>query len=244
MRPNPLNQMHTVAIIPARGGSKRIPLKNIKVFAGKPMIAHSIQTLQGTGVFDRIIVSTDSDQVARVAQQYGAEVPFIRPRELADDHTPTSPVLAHAVESLQAAGYTVDYFCCLYAAAPMAHPEYIRQGFDLIREKKVTSVFSVTSFPFPIFRALKMTESGHLQMFWPEHELTRSQDLPHAYHDAGQFYWLETKTFLERQRIYASDAMPVILPRHLVQDIDTPEDWQRAELMYEALQSSEGKKKT
>ena len=228
--------MKTVAIIPARAGSKRIPLKNIKTFAGKPMIAHSILALQQSELFDRIVVSTDSEEIATVAKGYGAEVPFLRPKELSDDHTPTAPVLLHALRFLMESGCDVDYVCCLYAAAPFVRAEYIRKGLELLRKRGSSAAFSVTTFPFPIFRALKIIETGHLQMFWPEYELTRSQDLPHAYHDAGQFFWVDAKTFLERPRLYAPDALPVILPRHLVQDIDTPEDWARAELMYQALE--------
>jgi pseudaminic acid cytidylyltransferase len=226
---------HVVAVVPARAGSKRIPNKNIKFFAGKPMIAHSLLALQEAGIFDRIIVSTDAEEIATVAKTYGAEAPFMRPKELADDHTPTAPVLLHALKFLFDADYAVDFLCCLYATAPFVRVESLRKGLDLIKEKKSASAFSVTTFPFPIFRALKIDESGHLQMFWPEHELTRSQDLPHAYHDAGQFYWVDAKAFLQNPKIYTPDALPVILSRHLVQDIDTPEDWIRAELMYQAL---------
>jgi pseudaminic acid cytidylyltransferase len=231
--------MHTVAVIPARAGSKRIPNKNIKSFAGQPMIVHSILTLKEAGVFDRIIVSTDSEEIAAVAKAHGAEVPFMRPSELADDHTPTAPVLLHALKALLDADYSVDFLCSLYAAAPFARAKDLRMGLDMIRKENVASVLSVTTFPFPIFRAVKIIESGHLRMFWPEHELTRSQDLPDAYHDAGQFYWLDAKAFLGNPKLYTPDAMPVILPRHLVQDIDTPEDWTRAELMHKAIHSPE-----
>jgi pseudaminic acid cytidylyltransferase len=227
--------MHTVAIIPARGGSKRIPNKNIKLFAGKPIIAYSIEAAKESGLFDRIIVSTDSQEIVSVASSCGAETPFIRPKDLADDHTPTAPVLHHVLVSLRETGYEVDYFCCIYATAPFLKTEYIRHGYDMIRKSRVGSVFSVTSFGFPIFRALKIKEDGRLEMFWPAHELTRSQDLPKAYHDAGQFYWLEGKTFIGQPRLYTPEALPVILPRHLVQDIDTPEDWERAEIMFKSL---------
>lgn len=227
--------MHTVAIIPARGGSKRIPNKNIKLFAGKPIIAYSIEAAKESRLFDRIIVSTDSEEIISVASCYGAEAPFVRPKDLADDHTPTAPVLEHALVSLRGTGYEVEYFCCIYATAPFVRTGYIREGYDMIRKSRIGSVFSVTSFGFPIFRALKIREDGGIEMFWPAHELTRSQDLPKAYHDAGQFYWLESKTFLENPRLYTLDALPVILPRHLVQDIDTPEDWVRAEIMFKSL---------
>jgi pseudaminic acid cytidylyltransferase len=225
-----------VAIIPARGGSKRIPNKNIKPFAGKPIIAYSIEAAQHTEIFDRIVVSTDSEEIARVARRFGAEVPFLRPAELSDDHTPTAPVVAHTLHWLTAHGGAADHACCMYATAPFVRPEYVREGYRLLTQHQVSSVFSVTPFPFPIFRALQIAADGHVAMFWPEYELTRSNDLPAAYHDAGQFYWLTCAAFLEDQKMYGWDALPVILPPYLVRDIDTPEDWETAEHMFQALQ--------
>jgi len=222
-----------IAVIPARGGSKRIPDKNIKPFAGMPIIAYSIKAAKTAGIFDKIIVSTDSDKIAQVTKEYGAEVPFIRPSELADDFTPTAPVILHALNWMVENGMPSNYVCCIYATAPLVRSEHIKKGFKLMVEKKVSSVFSVTTFPFPIFRALKIAEGSHLKMFWPEHEITRSNDLPEAYHDAGQFYWMDSKKFLETKKIYTDDALPVILPRYLVQDIDTLEDWETAEVIYE-----------
>ncbi len=222
-----------VAIIPARGGSKRIPNKNVKPFAGRPIIAYPIEIAKESGVFDKIIVSTDSEKIALTAKEYGAETPFMRPEELSDDSTPTAPVLLHALEWLGMNGMPAKYACCIYSTAPFVRTEYIKKGFEVITGKKVSSVFSVTTFPFPIFRALKIVESGHLNMFWPENEMTRSNDLPEAYHDAGQFYWLDSKAFLKTQKIYTKDALPVILPRYLVQDIDTLKDWETAEVLYE-----------
>ena len=229
------NRQSAVAIIPARGGSKRILCKNIKLFAGKPIIAYSIEAAQKTGIFEKIIVTTDSDEIADMARQYGAETPFKRPPEIADDFTPTAPVVAHAMNWLAENGVQSHYACCIYATAPFVRPEHIKQGYELMLDKNVSSVFSVTTFPFPIFRALQQKEDGSLAMFWPEHEMSRSNDLPEAYHDAGHFYWLESGTFLKEQKMYGKDALPVILPRYLVQDIDTPEDWQTAEYMYKAL---------
>jgi pseudaminic acid cytidylyltransferase len=224
-----------IAIIPARGGSRRIPGKNIKLFAGKPIIAYSIEAAIASEVFDRIIVSTDSDEIAKVAIAHGAEIPFLRPEELSDDHTPTAPVIAHAIHWVRDRGYSPEFVCCIYATAPFVKPEFIKEGYEIIVNHNVASVFSVTTFSFPIFRSLKITDKGTLAMFWPEHELTRSQDLPEAYHDAGQFYWLKVNPFLKSGKIYTSDAMPVILPRYLVQDIDTQEDWITAERMYKAV---------
>ncbi|MBN2564011.1 MAG: pseudaminic acid cytidylyltransferase [Phycisphaerae bacterium] len=227
--------MNVVAVIPARGGSKRIPNKNIRPFAGKPIITYSIEAATQSGLFDRIVVSTDSDEIARVAEQHGAEAPFRRPANLCDDHTPTAPVIEHAIEWLREHGGAPDYVCCIYATAPFVRSEFLREGFETLRRNGASSVFSVTSFPFPIFRALRKDENGRLSMFWPEHELTRSQDLPAAYHDAGQFYWVHVPRFLETKKLYAADAMSVLLPRYLVQDIDTPEDWETAEILFQVI---------
>ena len=171
-----------------------------------------------------------------MAKIYGAEVPFIRPAELADDFTATVPVLLHALNWLSENGFATDYFCCIYATAPFVQPEHIIEGFNLLKKRSATTAFSVTTFPYPIFRALKIGEDGCIEMFWPEHENSRSNDLPEAYHDAGQFYWGNTKRFLTEKKFFSSDSVPVILPRYLVQDIDTPEDWETAEKMYLALQ--------
>lgn len=224
--------MNTIAIIPARSGSKRIPKKNIKDFFGKPMISYAIEATRQCGIFDRIIVSTDSDEVVRTAVRYGAEAPFLRPPELSDDHTPTAPVLLHALDFLHENGVETDYICCIYPTAVFIQPQYLIEGHRVITENRVKSVFSVTSYTFPIFRALRINSKQQLKMFWPEHEMTRSQDLPETYHDAGQFYWLDAGKFKKSGKIYGDDSMPVILPRYLVQDIDTPEDWEVAERLY------------
>jgi len=227
--------MSIVAIIPARGGSKRIPKKNIKDFLGRPMISYAIDAAKACGVYDRIVVSTDSDEIARISISWGAEAPFLRPADLSDDHTTTAPVLMHALDWLRDQGTRVEYLCCIYPTAVFIQPKYLLEGYRIIKNNSVGSVFSVTSYAFPIFRALKVNEEGHLEMFWPEHELTRSQDLPEAYHDAGQFYWLDARRFSQTGKIYTDDAMPVFLPRYLVQDIDTPEDWESAERLYRSL---------
>ena len=228
-----------VAIIPARGGSKRIKGKNIKEFVGKPILSYSIQAALNSKVFDKILVTTDSPEIAKVAKQYGADVPFIRPTELSDDHTPTAPVISHAINFIAANMATPVYACCIYATAPFIQARYLAEGLEIMRKHKCSTCYSVTSFPFPIFRALKISDAGVLEMFWPEHEMTRSQDLPEAYHDAGQFYWVDCEKFLVEPKLYANDSRPIHLPRHLVQDIDTPEDWVRAEYMYKALELSD-----
>lgn len=224
-----------VAIIPARGGSKRIPGKNVKHFLGKPIIAYSIEEALSSGLFDQVLVSTDSEEIAEIAKKYGAKVPFMRPSELSDDYTTTAPVIEHAVQWLQDQGENPAYVCCIYAAAPFIQSKYLAKGYELLRSKDCASSFPVTSFPFPILRASVIKDNGCLEMLWPEYELTRSQDLPEAYHDAGQFYWLNVKKFLSEKKIYPVDSRPVIMPRHLVQDVDTLEDWVRAEYMYKVI---------
>ena len=175
------------------------------------------------------------DEIVKIATLHGVEAPFLRPSELSDDHTPTAPVLLHALDFFKKMGVAVDYICCIYPTAVFIQPKYLLEGHRSITENRVSSVFSVTSYSFPIFRALKINQKGHLEMFWPENEMTRSQDLPEAYHDAGQFYWLDAGKFKKSGKIYDEDSMPVILPRYLVQDIDTPEDWEVAERLYRSL---------
>ena len=225
----------SIAIIPARGGSKRIPNKNIKNFCGKPIISYSIQAAIKTVLFDKIVVSTDSHEIAEIAVKYGAEVPFIRPKELADDFVGTDEVIIHALNWLIKHGENVRYVCCIYATAPFIKPEYIKKGYESLIKEKATSAVSVTTYSYPIYRSLILDERGRLRMQWPEYIKTRSQDLPVVYHDAGQFYWADVKKYLSEKKLYSNDAIPVIIPRYLVQDIDTEEDWQRAELMYKAL---------
>lgn len=225
-----------IAVIPARGGSKRIPRKNIRPFLGRPMIGWSIDAALRAGVFDRIVVSTDDPEIREIALAAGAEVPFMRPPELSDDHTPTVPVIRHAIQWLEANGTEVGNVCCIYATAPLLDPCYLVEGLGkLDQDLTLEFAFSVTSFGFPIQRALKLDEAGRVSMFQPEHELTRSQDLEHAYHDAGQFYWGSRNAWMSRDRIFSACCKGVLLPPHLVQDIDTPEDWTRAEWMAKAL---------
>jgi pseudaminic acid cytidylyltransferase len=229
--------MNKVAIIPARGGSKRIPRKNIKTFAGQPIIAYSINAAITSNLFERIILSTDSEQIAEVGSSYGAEVPFMRPAELSDDFTGTAEVLIHSLNWLTEHDKFYPYFCCFYPTAPFLEKEYLVKGFDILRKNNASTVFSVTSFPYPIFRAMKIEANNRVKMFWPEYLNSRSNDLPDAYHDAGQFYWGDTEKFLKEKNIFSSDSVPVILPRYLVHDIDTPEDWETAEILYLALKA-------
>lgn len=234
--------MSRVAIIPARGGSKRIPRKNVKEFCGKPMIAWSIEAAKASACFDKIIVSTDDQEIAEIARQEGAEVPFMRPESLADDYTGTIPVIRHAVQWLQEHDVAAEYACCIYATAPFISAEDLQRGWKCISQGRESYAFSVTSYAFPIQRAVRITESGHVAMFDPEQFQARSQDLEDAWHDAGQFYWGVADAWLRDKPIFAEDSAPVKLPRHRVQDIDTLEDWIRAEWLFKAMQaSSEGK---
>jgi pseudaminic acid cytidylyltransferase len=224
-----------LAVIPARGGSKRILRKNIRSFCGKPMIAWSIETARQSGCFDRIIVSTDDEEIADIARTYGAEAPFLRPERLADDHTGTIPVIAHAIEWLTEQNFAPEHVCCIYATAPFMTAPDLRESLAMLVREDCSYVFPVTSFGFPIQRAIRLTSDGRTAMFYPEQFKTRSQDLEEAYHDAGQFYWGRAAAWASAEPIFSSRGAPLILPRYRVQDIDTPEDWARAELMFEAL---------
>ncbi|MNJ96136.1 CMP-N,N'-diacetyllegionaminic acid synthase [compost metagenome] len=223
-----------VAIIPARGGSKRIPRKNIRDFAGKPMIAHAINAAQKSGLFDRIVVSTDDAEIAYIARELGAETPFVRPIELADDHTPTVPVVAHAITSCRARGWEIDYVCCIYPGTPFICVEDIECAFELLQVSQAAYSFPVTEFPSAIQRALRRLPNGLMQSFSPEYELTRTQDLEKAFHDAGQFYWGKSEAWLTNNQIHRN-GVGLPIPNWRVIDIDVPEDWHRAELMYAAL---------
>lgn len=229
-----------LAIIPARGGSKRIPRKNIKPFCGKPMIAWSIEAALQSACFDQVIVSTDDAEIAEVAHQWGATVPFMRPAKLSDDHTGTIPVIRHAIEWFKIQGQSVEQACCLYATAPFVSAEDLRNGLDILQGNDCNYAFSVTSYPFPIQRAIRINGEGRVEMFSPEHFNTRSQDLEEALHDAGQFYWGRADAWLQGKMIFSPESLPVLLPRHRVQDIDTPEDWTRAEWLFRAMQAQEG----
>jgi N-acylneuraminate cytidylyltransferase len=224
-----------VAIIPARGGSKRIPRKNIKAFHGKPMIAYSIEAAIESGCFDKVIVSTDDAEIADVAKEYGAQVPFLRPADISDDYATTMDVMEHAIRWCEAEGWDVEVVCCLYATAPFVLPKDLQNGYQLLQDSEVQFAFSATSFPFPIQRAIKLDDQGAVSMFSPENEQVRSQDLEEAYHDAGQFYWGQTRAFLDKLSIFSPHSKAVLLPRNRVQDIDTPEDWELAESLFSAL---------
>ena len=226
--------MNSVAIIPARGGSKRIPRKNLLPFDGVPMIVRSIRTALDSGLFEQVVVSTDDADIAELALAHGAQVPFLRPAELADDFTGTAAVIVHALQQLPA----FDYACCVYATAPLLQARFLRQGFELLQQHPDKAfAFSVCSFGFPVQRALTLDGQGALTALYPEFRNTRSQDLPEAFQDAGQFYWGRREAWLRGDVLYSPASLPVLLPRHLVQDIDTLEDWKRAEYLYAALKA-------
>jgi pseudaminic acid cytidylyltransferase len=224
-----------LAVIPARGGSKRIPRKNIKMFGGKPMIAWSIEAAIASELFDKVIVSTDNEEIANVAKKYGAEVPFIRPNDLADDFSGTNAVVKHTLQWFIENDIYINYACCIYATAPFIGSKYLKEGYDKLIQTDKAFSFSVTSFPFPIQRALRINKQNCLEAIWPENISARSQDLEEAYHDAGQFYWGKSEAFLNDEVLYSNKSIPVILPRYRVQDIDTFEDWKRAEIMFNSL---------
>jgi len=222
-----------IAIIPARGGSKRIPRKNIKEFCGKLMIAYSIEAAKKSGCFERIIVSTDDIEIASVAKQYGAEVPFIRPDDISDDYATTLDVIAHAITELNLPKNT--NVCCIYATAPLISSLKISEGLEIFNSSVLDYVFSATEFSYPIQRAFKLSSNGTVEMFQPELFNHRSQDLEKAYHDAGQFYWGKVSAFLGHKPFFGSNSKPIILSNTQVQDIDSKDDWIKAELMFELI---------
>jgi pseudaminic acid cytidylyltransferase len=224
-----------VAIIPARGGSKRIPRKNIKPFAGKPMIGYAIEAALESGQFDRVIVSTDDEEIAGVARAHGAELPFRRPPELADDHTPTVPVIQHAIETCKGLGWGVTHVCCIYPGVPFIRAADLAAAFELLEASGGEGyAFPVAGFPSPIQRALKQGADGRVAPFSPEYVGTRTQDLEPAYFDAGQFYWGSVAAWLSGASPHAG-GRTIILPEWRVVDIDTPADWERAEILFRAF---------
>ena len=225
-----------VAVIPARGGSKRITKKNIKNFCGKPIIVWSIETAINSGLFDRIIVSTDDDDIASVAESCGAEIPFIRPKALADDFADTSSVVVHAIKYLQSKRYPVETVCCIYATAPFIRIEDLIDGLNKIESEKTSFAFPISRYPFPVQRALKLDLNKKIQMLDPSKFAERSQDLEETFHDAGQFYWGTVDAWLSGQPIFNENSVPIFISPYRSHDIDTPDDWTEAELKFELLQ--------
>lgn len=224
----------SIAIILARGGSKRIPRKNIKTFADKPMLAYAIQAANASGIFEHVIVSTDDNEIADIARQYGAETPFVRPSNLADDYTPTVPVVAHAIATCQSLGWKINFACCIYPCVPFVQPSDFLDALRLLKSSSADYCFPVAEFPAVIQRALKRGGDGLMHPFYPEHELSRTQDLETAYYDAGQFYWGAVNSWFEKTNLHSNSiGMPISNWRAV--DIDTPDDWQRAEILFKSL---------
>lgn len=225
-----------ICIIPARGGSKRISKKNIREFHGKPIIAYSIEAAIKANCFQKIIVSTDDQEIAAVAKKWGAEIPFMRPDQISDDFSTTMDVIQHAIEWFENDSCQFDMVCCIYATAPFITSEDILHGLKLLKDQKIQYTFSATSFSFPIQRAFYLNHAGTVSMFQPKETNTRSQDLQEAYHDAGQFYWGKASAFKAGLPLFSKHSKAVNIPKERVQDIDTSKDWEYAEKMYELLE--------
>jgi pseudaminic acid cytidylyltransferase len=224
--------MNNVAIIPARGGSKRIPRKNIKLFRGKPIIAYSVETAIQSGLFDEVIVSTDDAEIADMSRKLGAEVPFMRSVATSDDFSTTADVLIEVLSELNKRGKQFEYGCCIYPTAPFVTAQLLREGLTLLDDKRFTTVFPIVPFSYPIYRGLTMSTSAEVKMIWPENLNKRSQDLPVAYHDAGQFYWIRINEFLTEKKLFTPNSGAILSNELLVQDIDNESDWLLAELKF------------
>ena len=226
--------MSNLAIIPARSGSKRIPLKNIKPFLGKPIIAYSIEAAIQSGLYAEVMVSTDDDNIAKIAKTFGATVPFFRSPQTANDFTHLGDVVKEVLLMYKKTGKWFDNVCCLLATAPFITPNRLSEAYQLMLNKQYDSVFPIVRFSYPIQRALRLKDEK-VSMFYPENFSKRSQDLEPAYHDSGQFYWIKTEAFLKNKRLFTSNSGAIILPETEVQDIDSEEDWKIAEMKYKLL---------
>lgn len=227
-----------IAIIPARGGSKRIPRKNIKEFCGKPMIAYAINAARKSGLFQHIIVSTDDEEIAKIAIKYGAEVPFIRTADLSNDHVATIPVIAHAIQECKKFGWKFDFVCCIYPCAPFIKTEDLKDSFSLLNSSYSDRnyCFPITEFPSAIQRGFELLEGNKIQPLFPKFELQRTQDINPTYYDVGQFYWGKIDAWLSSSKIH-SNGLGFIIPNWRVVDIDTPDDWKRAEMLAQSLEN-------
>ena len=226
-----------IAIIPARGGSKRIPRKNIREFGGKPMIKWPISAALETGLFGHVIVSTDDEEIAAVARHAGAETPFMRPAELSDDHATTSEVINHALEWARAQGWPVEALCCIYATAAFVTPDDLRQTFDQL-SPDCDFAFPALRYGHPPQRGFVKAADGSPSLLQPEHRSTRTQDLPDVFHDAGQFYWGKSEAWLEKRPVFGERSRFIELPANRAVDIDRPEDWEMAERLFLAARES------
>jgi pseudaminic acid cytidylyltransferase len=225
-----------IAIIPARGGSKRIPRKNIKLFGDKPMIAWAIEAAKKSGMFDHVIVSSDDPEIIKISNQWGAETPFLRPDSLADDFTPTVPVIAHAIEECQRLGWLVNYACCIYPGVPFLLPDDLIKAYDVLISTNVDFVYPVAEYPHPSQRAMRQLPNGQMQFINSIYELTRTQDLETTFHDAGQFYWGSVSAWIGHKKMH-SDGVGMVIPNWRVVDIDNFDDWKRAEMLSAILKN-------
>lgn len=227
--------MKTLAIIPARGGSQRIPRKNIKNFLGKPIMAYAIETAIRSGLFDEVMVSTDDDEIIKIAQTYGASVPFKRSANTANDHATTAEVLNEVLSEYAKMDQHFELGCCLYPTAALTRVAHLKSAVQQL-ELGYDTVFPVVEFSYPIHRGLKLEEEK-VSMVWPENLRKRSQDLPKTYHDAGQFYWFKVDSFLKQKELYTQNSSAIVLDGMEAQDIDNLSDWKLAELKYQMYNS-------
>lgn len=227
--------MKTIAIIPARGGSKRIPRKNIKDFLGKPIITYSIEAAITSGLFDEVMVSTDDDEIAKIAKKLGANVPFLRSKKNSDDFATTADVILEVISEYEKNEKYFDIACCLYSTAPFVTKERLIEGFNLLNKKAYSTVLPLLKFSFPIQRAVSLDKNSRVAFIQPEHQLTRSQDLIPTFHDSGQFYWLNVPAFQKIRTVWTDNTGAIILTEMEVQDIDTLEDWEIAELKFKIV---------
>ena len=227
-----------IAIIPARGGSKRILNKNISDFLGKPIIAWSIEAALKSNLFDKVLVSTDDKDISKIAKEYGADVPFFRPPELSDDYTATFPVIKHAIKWLEKEKYEIKFVCCIYATAPLIQVEDLVKAHKMLLNSQKSFVFPVTQFSYPVLRSIKLNSDSEVIPMWPENMKNRSQDLEKTYHAAGQFYWGRVNAFLDDHELFSECSQVLVLPSNRVCDIDEPSDLARAEILFKALQQS------
>ena len=229
--------MKSIAIIPARGGSKRIPRKNIKDFLGMPIIAYSIKAALESGIFDEVMVSTDDEEIAEIARRYGASVPFLRSENTANDFATTADVIREVLDQYAEKGVTFNYFACIYATAPFVTSERLISGFNMIEKGEYDSAFSCVEYSYPVLRSLIINKEDRIEMKWPEYRNSRSQDLQKFYHDAGQFYFCTVSSFKSNLSLWGANTAPIILSELEVQDLDTPTDWALAEMKYSLLKN-------
>ncbi len=227
--------MRNLCIIPARGGSKRIPRKNIRDFLGKPIIAYSIEAAIKSELFDEVMVSTDDPEIAEVAEKYGAKIPFLRSSENANDFATLADVITEVTKQYKAVGEAFENICCVLPTAPLTPAHRLKEAFVKLTDESLDSVVPVVEFSYPILRALEFDDDNKLKMIWPEYLKTRSQDLKPAFHDSGSFYWVKTNALLEQSTLVCKNGSAIVLPETEVQDIDTQTDWQLAEIKYKML---------